>query len=193
MRLSAVVITCASTVVLVTACGAPSLPGGDDDTATGDQSATAPGGSKTDAAANAPGTGTTDPPATTTDGGTTTPATNACGAKPDQDACYECCEDSTAEISAAVDAEEAIDLEWKQCACASSRCATACATDYCAAGADPGDDPVAGSACETCLDSSKTDACDDLTDPKYEALEQSAGYVAWEKCDADSKCSTLPE
>ena len=116
--------------------------------------------------------------------------TITCGAKPDQDTCYTCCEELTAETKAAAAAEAALDKKWQQCACVPGKCATECATDYCAG--DPSEDATAGSACEKCLDD-KTDDCDAQTDADYAALEATPGYIAWEKCDADSKCVTKPE
>jgi len=122
-------------------------------------------------------------------GGSSGEPAGACGAKAGQDACYECCETLTPEIEAAVAAEEKLDLQWQQCACAAARCAAACATDYCTM--DPSDDATPGSACEACLDDN-TDDCDAQTDADYEKLESSPGYLAWEKCDADSKCESKP-
>jgi hypothetical protein len=190
MRISNVVISCLSSVaVALAACNAPPAVGegsGDLTGASGDRQ-TPKGTDKSDS-------GTT-PPGTTSDSGTTTPpatGSGVCAGKVDADSCFTCCEESTPAIVAAVDAEDAIDEKWKTCACASSRCAAACKTDYCSANADADDDPVAGSACETCLDDN-TDDCDAQFDPEYEALEKTPGYVAWEKCDADSLCDSLPE
>jgi hypothetical protein len=191
MRTISISVVCASSI-LVVLVGCSSAPAGS--TLPGDQgSQSDPTKPSTPTKKNGdPGSNENNPnPNTNGDGGTA--PTTTCGAKATQDACYECCEAVSSDVSAAVKAEEAIDLEWQQCACAAARCGTACATDYCAPGADPSDDATPGSACEACLDGTKTDACDDQTDPKYEALEKTPGYVAWEKCDLDSKCASLPE
>jgi hypothetical protein len=171
--------------VLLAACGSEAPAGKDTPKLTQDTDKTS--GNPKAGSGDTGGAGAATAPKDPAAGGT-----GVCAGKANSEACYSCCEASTPEIVAAAQAMKEITAKWQQCACAANKCATACATDYCRAGADPDSDVAEGSACEKCLDEQVPD-CDAAEEAAEDALEKSPGFNAWEKCDEDAKCEAMEE